>query len=262
VRSAYRPRFVALAMTLAGLVLWWADGTPLEATQQAAGADFDSLLQCAAGLACWLILGWLALALLIEHVAALPGAADRLAGRAARSMSPQVLRRLTQGILGISLIAGPMAASPALAAGGSSTSRPAPGTTVAPLSLDRPSAATPATGAVISLPSLDRPLASAAADPPVVRYVAPAPRHQPTRPTGPDASSLLTGTAHRATTDQGYTVRRGDALWDITARHLGPHATATEIARAWPRWYSANRAVIGADPDLLIPGEVLYAPST
>ncbi|MFC8734560.1 LysM peptidoglycan-binding domain-containing protein [Luteimicrobium sp. NPDC057192] len=56
------------------------------------------------------------------------------------------------------------------------------------------------------------------------------------------------------------TVRHGDTLWDIAAAHLGPHATDAEIARAWPRWYDANRDAVGADPDLLLPGTVLVAP--
>ncbi len=57
------------------------------------------------------------------------------------------------------------------------------------------------------------------------------------------------------------TVRRGDCLWDLVARALGPDADLDEVARAWPRWYAANRHVIGADPDLLLPGQVLHAPT-
>jgi len=61
-----------------------------------------------------------------------------------------------------------------------------------------------------------------------------------------------------ATTE--VTVRHGDTLWDIAAAHLGPEASDAEIARAWPRWYDANRDAIGADPDLLHPGTVLVSP--
>jgi len=49
-------------------------------------------------------------------------------------------------------------------------------------------------------------------------------------------------------------------LWSIAGRHLGPQATDAEIAAAWPRWYAANRDVIGADPNLLHPGQHLVAP--
>jgi nucleoid-associated protein YgaU len=72
----------------------------------------------------------------------------------------------------------------------------------------------------------------------------------------------VTGAAHpeHAVGDE-IVVRRGDTLWDITARHLGPDAGAGEVAAAWPRWYAANRAVIGADPDLLRPGQVQTPPA-
>jgi nucleoid-associated protein YgaU len=64
--------------------------------------------------------------------------------------------------------------------------------------------------------------------------------------------------------DQGsppVVVRRGDTLWSIAARHLGPGATDAEIAEQWPRWWQANRGQIGDDPDLLLPGQVLVAPA-
>ena len=57
-------------------------------------------------------------------------------------------------------------------------------------------------------------------------------------------------------------VRRGDSLWDLAARHFGPNASAADIAAEWPRWYAANREVIGPDPDLLLPGERLVPPRT
>ena len=56
------------------------------------------------------------------------------------------------------------------------------------------------------------------------------------------------------------TVQAGDCLWTIAARALGPEATDAQIAAAWPSWYAANRAVIGADPNLLQPGQRLVAP--
>jgi len=54
----------------------------------------------------------------------------------------------------------------------------------------------------------------------------------------------------------------GDSLWVIAARHLPPGATDAEIAAAWPRWYHANAATIGADPDVIRPGQVLVVPAT
>jgi nucleoid-associated protein YgaU len=55
-------------------------------------------------------------------------------------------------------------------------------------------------------------------------------------------------------------VRPGDSLWLITAHRLGPAADPTTIAATWPRWYAANRAVIGPDPNLILPGQELTSP--
>jgi len=57
-----------------------------------------------------------------------------------------------------------------------------------------------------------------------------------------------------------YVVRPGDTLWDIARRHLPASSTAADVARSWPRWHSANRAVIGPDPSLLRPGMRLRSP--
>jgi hypothetical protein len=56
-------------------------------------------------------------------------------------------------------------------------------------------------------------------------------------------------------------VRPGDTLWQIAARHLGPAATDARVAAEWPRWYTANRSVIGDNPALITPGTVLHAPT-
>jgi nucleoid-associated protein YgaU len=57
------------------------------------------------------------------------------------------------------------------------------------------------------------------------------------------------------------TVMPGDSLWRIAARHLGPRATTSAIATEWPRWYDANRAQIGPDPDLVMVGVQLRVPA-
>ena len=56
-------------------------------------------------------------------------------------------------------------------------------------------------------------------------------------------------------------VQAGDSLWSIAARELGPDASAEAIAARWPEWYAANRQVIGSDPDLILPGQVLRIPA-
>lgn len=56
-------------------------------------------------------------------------------------------------------------------------------------------------------------------------------------------------------------VKPGDTLWAIAARSLPPGATNSEIASACTRWYAANRAAIGADPDLIHPQQRLTPPT-
>jgi hypothetical protein len=61
-----------------------------------------------------------------------------------------------------------------------------------------------------------------------------------------------------------HVVVRGDCLWDIAADRLrvaGATPTDAEIAVAVEAWWSANSAVIGPDPDLILPGQVLHAPN-
>jgi hypothetical protein len=60
-------------------------------------------------------------------------------------------------------------------------------------------------------------------------------------------------------------VLRGDCLWDIAAgwlerRQPGVEVTDTAVREATQAWWRANAAVIGADPDLLLPGQVLRPP--
>jgi LysM repeat protein len=54
----------------------------------------------------------------------------------------------------------------------------------------------------------------------------------------------------------------GDTLWRIAERRLPPDAGAADIATSWHAWYAANTDVIGTDPDLIHPGQVLHAPSS
>ena len=76
----------------------------------------------------------------------------------------------------------------------------------------------------------------------------------------PPPASPATGARPSAPTGGGYVVQSGDTLWGIAAAHLEPEASAARIATAWPNWYEANRAAIGADPDHILPGTVLHEP--
>lgn len=57
------------------------------------------------------------------------------------------------------------------------------------------------------------------------------------------------------------TVLAGDTLWDIASQQLGPTASDVDVALHWPRWYEANKAQIGENPHVLLPGQILKAPS-
>lgn len=62
-------------------------------------------------------------------------------------------------------------------------------------------------------------------------------------------------------TNSSIVVRPGDTLWAIATRSLPAGATDSEIASACARWYATNRAVIGADPDLIHPQQRLTPPT-
>ncbi|MFF9394016.1 transglycosylase family protein [Streptomyces griseoluteus] len=68
----------------------------------------------------------------------------------------------------------------------------------------------------------------------------------PTR-SAPAPQRPATTHADRGAGRGGYTVRQGDTLSTIAARH----------GVSWQRVYEANRSVIGADPDLIVPGQHL-----
>ena len=58
---------------------------------------------------------------------------------------------------------------------------------------------------------------------------------------------------------QGVEVRPGDSLWRLSEQRSRA-ATDQEVARLVARAYRANRNVIGADPDLILPGQRLQIP--
>lgn len=58
-----------------------------------------------------------------------------------------------------------------------------------------------------------------------------------------------------------HVVRPGDTLWDIAAADLGGRPDPARTAAHWHRIYRQNRTVIGADPDLIQPGQQLRMPT-
>ena len=92
----------------------------------------------------------------------------------------------------------------------------------------------------------------------------PASSSRPAQGTAAPSATLVTtggdGTG-RTAVEGRVVVHRGDSLWSIAAQHLGEQATDADVADAWPRWYAANRELIGEDPDHLLPGQVLVVPT-
>jgi len=77
---------------------------------------------------------------------------------------------------------------------------------------------------------------------------APRPRSSPPPDGGPASGAEL------------VRVRPGDTLWSLAAARLAPAAPDSAVDRLWRGWYAANRPVIGPDPDLLQPGQLLRPP--
>ncbi len=85
--------------------------------------------------------------------------------------------------------------------------------------------------------------------------VAPAPRG-----IGAPGQSLPPSRGTQVQDSAEIVVLHGDTLWTIAARHLGADATVEQIAQEWPRWWAANKHVIGPDPDRILPGQHLQPP--
>ena len=65
----------------------------------------------------------------------------------------------------------------------------------------------------------------------------------------------------RAAEGTVHLVRPGDTLWDIAAAQIPPSQRGNAATAAqWQRVYAANRATIGDNPDLILPGARLVLP--
>jgi nucleoid-associated protein YgaU len=208
------------------------------------GADAAATTLCGALL--WCVAAWLAVGLLALAAAQLPGAAGRLAWAASRALLPRAVYRLAAGATGLGVLLAPVAAG--AQPGAAPTPAPSP-TAAATL----PAPSWPASNAPASnAPASDTPAGNAPASNAPANN-APA-NNAPAGGDAPQTDGTQPDAAH-------VTVQAGDSLWRIAATHLGADATSAQIAEAWPRWYAANRAVIGADPALIRPGQVLSAPT-
>lgn len=205
----------------------------------------DAAVGALAGAALWLLAAWVAVGLIAAVAGQLPGVAGTAAGACARQIAavalPRMLYRAVVGAAGLGVLLSPAVASAATAR----TTAPQPG-----------GASTAAAGIAVPAPLppttvLPAPRLPIGHTPIEQARVEPAPPAPPPNANPPEPM--------RRTEPRTVTVRPGDSLWRIAAERLVP-ATPARIAATWPRWFAANRAVIGPDPDHLVPGEVLQAP--
>jgi murein DD-endopeptidase MepM/ murein hydrolase activator NlpD len=82
--------------------------------------------------------------------------------------------------------------------------------------------------------------------------------HANTPPLHSDPNSLVVGwelTIPKVVDSKPSTVKRGDTLYDITKDQTGDASLDN-----WKPLYEANKDVVGSDPDLIFPGQVLSLP--
>ncbi|MCW2695755.1 MAG: conserved rane protein of unknown function [Modestobacter sp.] len=194
----------------------------------------DALLVPTAAAAGWLCWGWGALGLLLTAVSTLPGTPGRAADRALLALLPTGARRLAAVAVGLTLSAGAPVLVPASAA----------------VPLVTAAADSPIDGPVDAVSSLEGTGPSAGTG------------HVAVPPDWPDAPADPAPAGFPAATDR--VVLRGDCLWDIAAGWLTAQRSApitdAEVLAGVDAWWQANAAVIGPDPDLLLPGQVLSPP--
>ena len=220
-----------------------AGGSPVAALAALGEPSADALgagpLIGAVALLAWALTGWLTVVLAIGLAERLPGVFGRAAARCLTRVAPTSVRSMVRAATGLA-VAGTVLLSGATAHADPARSHPsaAPGPAVTQ-NLDWPTSptatSTPTPSAAIAQPTA----APTASEPP--RQHAPAP-------------------AARAADRQAVVVQPGDCLWHVAAEALGPDATDRQIATTWPTWWSANRAAIGDDPNLLRPGTTLLPP--
>ncbi|GAB3065559.1 hypothetical protein GCM10027080_01380 [Pedococcus soli] len=203
--------------------------------------------------------GWLLVTSAAAVLAHAPGRLGRRADRVAARWTPLLTRRVAAVLVGAT-VGSAFGPATALAQVQVPSPSPSPSQTQSQSqarvearvrSQDQSQAATPFPGF-----SATSPVGDPAPDVPPAGWV-------PSRPVQrPVVTPDLVTSGGSTPAPPEVVVQRGDTLWSLAATHLGPDATDAEVAAAWPRWHRANLSVIGDDPDLLRPGQVLTVPTT
>jgi nucleoid-associated protein YgaU len=273
---------------IALLFLLWSAAAHTWAAVVAPGpASLDEVLTLLAAVMALSLALWLGLSTMVAVAAHLPGRIGGFCAKATAALAPALTRR-TAAILVGAAVGGAMAPGAALA------ERPAPPALAGPgfhATHARPEDAAPTSLNTMPGPgfrAIPEQVTSRVEPNAIAEQVTsrvepsqpaegrldadPAPRHTvealapgwvPERPhQRPQAAATLVTTAPPGHSHAAeVVVHRGDTLWDIVAGQLGTEASDAEVAEAWPRWYAANRDIIGENPDLILPGQVLRAPT-
>ena len=184
--------------------------------------------------------------------------AARRAEDALRTRAPLLARRLLVGAAGASLVLAPLPATAATLSPGAAAAAPS---AVAGTGAAGTGAGTSTgTGAAADTGSGPRTVGADVLAWPVLAADEPAAAEPPAaEPPGPSHDADATA-APRPTTLDEVVVRPGDTLWGLAAAAL-PAASDADLVAAWPVLHRLNRAAVGRDPDLLLPGTVLQLPA-
>lgn len=233
----------------------------------------DAVTEVAVATAGALAATWLAAGALLAMVCIAvrtAGASWRAGERLVHRCAPQIVRKalvLAVGAgIGLGMATGASAVAPEPVSSASAAVEPLDpderddlGWTVTARSTSTP--ATAPTPLATSTPT-DAATTTTVAPTAAVPATAPAPPapSSPVETTAADRPAAATAPAPAAA--GVVVVEPGDTLWSIAASHLPSAATDAEVAAAWPHWYRTNSAVVGPDPDLIRPGQVLTVPAT
>lgn len=260
-----RPRTAALGVVLAFAGLATTAPTPSRARRElfapTADGDPTAPVVAAVSLLAWLLAAWLLATVVLALAAHLPGTGGRAASLAVRGVAPLAVRRAVEVALGLTVATGALGATAAAASSGSglpappvaavSTPPAEPDGGTPPVDLDWPATGEP--------PAAQPQPAATPTDVAVVRVGEAAPPVHDAVPDAVRGAPLPSGTGV-----EQVVVQRGDTLWDLAesalARQSGHDPSNAQVAAAWPQWWAANRAAVGADPDLLLPGTTLRPP--
>ena len=277
---------VLLCVLAVGLLSQWQ-----QSTARHQGESVDILLGGATAVAGIALLLWWAVSLLSACASVLlERLGRRRAAAAARKLSPAFMQRAVVAALSLQLVTGVAANAGVLSTAGpewTPTQEQAVSSTASGAGprqdVPQPAAANNPGGEQVQnqplpyeVPSAGRKGPSPAwesSTPPAVTRLNPgwqpaSPVVEPGLLAAPEARTTAgpgLGRSDTAAIDTGgqtmaVTVLAGDTLWDIVAAYLGPDASHVDVALEWPRWYAANRALIGRSPDVLLPGQILHAP--